>query len=141
MLAKRKTIVSRIAKPISEYWEYVVMMIILVTISAILAGFVYATMNRVPPALFLRERGMVIVISMRSDIYSYFRQTGIETLGVAFLILLCSVGGLLMIEVPRRIKNYRLANLMFILGSVLFIASMLIIIGLYVYGKGWSIPF
>ena len=141
MLAKRKTIVSRIAKPISEHWEYVVMMIILVTISAILSGSIYATMNRVPPALFLRDRGMVIVISMRSDIYSYFRQTGIETLGVAFLILLCSIGGLLMIEVPRRVKNYRLANLLFMLGSILFIASMLIIIGLYIYGKGWSIPF
>jgi|GEM_PF-3276006 len=141
MLAKRKTIVSRIAKPISEHWEYVVMMIILVTISAILSGSIYATMNRVPPALFLRDRGMVIVVSMRSDIYSYFRQTGIETLGVAFLILLCSIGGLLMIEVPRRVKNYRLANLLFMLGSILFIASMLIIIGLYIYGKGWSIPF
>ena len=117
------------------------MIIILVTISAILAGSIYATINRVPPALFLRDRGMVIVISMRSDIYSYFRQTGIETLGVAFLILLCSVGGLLMIEVPRRIKNYRLANLLFTLGSILFVASMLIIIGLYIYGKGWSIPF
>ena len=140
-MAKRKRVVSKFTRPLSEYWEYIVMIIILVTISAILAGSIYATINRVPPALFLRDRGMVIVISMRSDIYSYFRQTGIETLGVAFLILLCSVGGLLMIEVPRRVKNYRLANLLFMLGSILFIASMLIIIGLYIYGKGWSIPF
>jgi len=140
-LAKRKRVVSKFTRPLSEYWEYIVMIIILVTISAILAGSIYATINRVPPALFLRDRGMVIVISMRSDIYSYFRQTGIETLGVAFLILLCSVGGLLMIEVPRRVKNYRLANSLFMLGSILFVASMLIIIGLYIYGKGWSIPF
>ncbi|RLE86292.1 MAG: hypothetical protein DRN04_19750 [Thermoprotei archaeon] len=140
-MAKRKRVVSKFTRPLSEYWEYVVMIIILVTISAILAGSIYATINRVPPALFLRERGMIIVISMRSDIYSYFRQTGIETLGVAFLILLCSVGGLLMIEVPRRIKNYRLANSLFMLGSILFVASILIIIGLYIYGKGWSIPF
>ena len=139
-MAKKKTIVSKIVKPLSEYWEYVIMMAILITVSAILAGFIYAAINRVPPALFLR-RGMVIVISARSGLYSYFRQTGIETLGVASLIMLCSIGGLLMIEVPRRIKNHRLANLMFALGSILFIASMLIVIGLYIYGKGWSIPF
>ena len=62
-------------------------------------------------------------------------------MGVAFLLFLCGASGLLMIETPRRIRDTRLANIVFIIGSVLFIASMLIILSLYIYGKGWSVPF
>lgn len=139
-MVKKKTVLTKIINLLSTYGKYLALFSILVFTSAILAGIIYAVINRVPPALFLGE-GMIIVVSSRDIVYSYFRQTGIETVGVTFLLFLCGVSGLLMIETPKRIKDTRLANLLFILGSVLFIASMLIILSLYIYGKGWSIPF
>jgi len=139
-LVKKGTLFAKIINLLSTYGKYLALFIILVFISAVLAGTIYAVINSVPPALFLRG-SMIIVVSSRDIIYTYFRQTGIETVGVAFLLFLCGASGLLMIETPRRIRDTRLANIVFIIGSVLFIASMLIILSLYIYGKGWSVPF
>lgn len=139
-MVRKETLLRKIINSLSAYGKYLALFSILVFTSAILAGIIYAAINRVPPALFLRG-GMIIVVSSRDIVYTYFRQTGIETVGVAFLLFLCGISGLLMVETPKRIKDLRLANIVFIIGSVLFIASMLIILSLYIYGKGWSIPF
>lgn len=136
-----ETLLSKIIRIILLNSRYIITGVVLIMISAILAGSIYAIIEGVPPTIPLRQGGIIVVVSSKESFYPVVKQTGVETLGIAVLLFLGSVGGILMVESPRRIKSQRLANLLFAFGAVLFVASILIIVGIYVYEKGWNLPY
>lgn len=134
----RKTFIERIISSIEKNITYIGLVTIVVVVSSILAGAIYALVNNVPPMIFIDNR-LVVIVPVASEYYSLIRQTASETLGMATLLSLGALGGILMIESTRIIKSQRLLNIVFGVGALLFIISALLTIIVYVFVKGWSI--
>ena len=134
----RKTFIERLISGIEKYITYIGIFTVLVLTSSILAGVVYALVNRVPPMIVISGR-LIVIVPVTSSYYGLIRQTGSETLGMSVLLFLGALGGVLMIESSRIIKSQRLLNIVFGIGALLFSASALLTLVVYVFVKGWGI--
>ncbi len=133
-----KAFIERLISSIERNITYIGLITIVVIVSSILAGAVYALVNRVPPMIFIDNR-LVVIVPVTSKYYGLIRQTASETLGMTILLSLGALGGVLMIESTRIVKSQRLLNIVFGVGALLFITSALLTIIVYVFVKGWSI--
>lgn len=134
----RKTFIERLINGIEKHITYIGIFAILALVSSILAGAVYALINRVPPMIVIDSR-LVVIVPVTSRYYSIIRQTGSETLGMSILLFLGALGGVLMIESSRIVKSQRLLNIVFGIGALLFIVSALLTVIVYAFAKGWGI--
>jgi len=134
----RKTFIDRLISGIEKYITYIGIFTVLVLTSSILAGVVYALVNRVPPMIVIGGR-LIVIVPATSSYYGLIRQTGSETLGMSVLLFLGALGGVLMIESSRIVKSQRLLNIVFGIGALLFTASALLTLVVYVFVKGWGI--
>ena len=134
----RKTFIDRLISGIEKYITYIGIFTVLVLASSILAGIVYALVNRVPPMIIINRR-LIVIVPATSSYYGLIRQTGSETLGMSILLFLGALGGVLMIEASRIVKSQRLLNIVFGIGALLFTVSALLTLVVYVFVKGWGI--
>jgi len=137
--AKKGLKYKRELRTIYDYIERsyrVLLVIIVVFISAILAGGIYVMVTGAPFALTAAQgRGMIFVINSREIYYRIVHQTLTEAIGVTILLMLGTAGLYSMMYASEKASSQRIANTLFALGAIMFVISLFGILLLLVFGK------